>query len=150
MQDPEHTHAAGQFDLDAFLPYQLAVAAERVSRDFARLYSKRFGISIAEWRLLAHLGQSGPMSIREIHERAGMEKSRISRAASRLETQGRITKKADPQDRRLVELDLTPAGRALLDEIVPVARAFEAQLADRLGPGADAFTTGLAVLAFAR
>ena len=46
------------FDLAAFLPYQLAVVAARVSKGFADRYRAEFGLTIPEWRVLAHLAQS--------------------------------------------------------------------------------------------
>ncbi|GIX12717.1 MAG: transcriptional regulator [Paracoccaceae bacterium] len=122
------------FVLDEFLPYQLAVLAERTSREFSALYRERFGISIAEWRVLAHLSQSGTVGVREIHARAAMDKSKVSRAAARLQAQGLIAKKTDPRDRRLVALSLTDRGRALVDQILPLARAYEAEVEARLGP----------------
>ena len=84
------------FDLEEFLPYQLAVLAERVSQGFADLYRERYDLSVAEWRVVAHLGQSGMVSVREIHLRAMLGKSQVSRAATKLERNGYITKKANP------------------------------------------------------
>lgn len=128
------------FDLDEFLPYRLAVAAARVSRGFAERYRTEFGISIPEWRVLAHLSAAGgPVSVREIHARADMDKSKVSRAAARLELAGHVAKAENPADRRLVELTLTDAGRALVARIVPVALAYQADLMARLGPEAEVF-----------
>lgn len=132
-QDP----TAGEFHLDDFLPYRLAVAAARVSRDFAKIYEAEFGLSIPEWRVIAHLGQAEAVSVREIHARVDMDKSRVSRAAARLETAGYVAKTANPADRRLVSLTLTPEGRALLDAIKPRAREYEAELLARM-PEAEA------------
>ena len=74
------------FVLNDFLPYQLSVLSARISRDFSDLYGERFGISVSEWRIVAHLSQtSGPVSVREIYGRVNMDKSRVSRAAARLE-----------------------------------------------------------------
>ena len=134
------------FDLDAFLPYQLAVLASRVSREFAALYGARFDLSIAEWRVVAHLGQEEAVSVREIHERVDMDKSKVSRAASRLEAAGYVTKRISESDRRLVELTLTATGRAMHSEIVELARGFEAALEERLGPEAAKFRTALSGL----
>jgi len=131
------------FVLDDFLPYQLAVLAGRVSREYAALYSERFGISVPEWRVVAHLSQSGAVSVREIHERVDMDKSKVSRAASRLESVGYITKRPHPHDRRLVELALTEKGRAMIEEIAPLAEEFEASVLDRLGADADGFRSAL-------
>lgn len=125
------------FDLEHFLPYRLCVAANHVGREFANRYRRDFGISIAEWRVLAHLSQTGPVSVREIHAAVDMDKSKISRAAARLEAAGHITKQENPRDRRLVELSLTPAGRELLARLIPVAQAYQQELLARLGGAAD-------------
>ena len=112
---------APPFDLDRFTPYRLAVAAERTSEELARQYRARFGISIPEWRVLVHLAHSGDVSVRDIEARVQLEKSRVSRAASRLEAAGHVEKRAHDGDRRLVRLALTPQGRALMDELLPLA-----------------------------
>ena len=134
------------FVLDRFLPYQLAVAAGRTSREFSALYRDRFGIGVAEWRVLAHLSQGAPVSVREIHERVDMDKSRVSRAAARLKAAGHVTKTVNPADRRLVELALTETGRALMAEIAPLAAEFERRLASRLGASEGPFRAGLETL----
>ncbi|MEM9795895.1 MAG: MarR family transcriptional regulator [Pseudomonadota bacterium] len=124
------------FRLDDFLPYRLAVAAGRVSRDFAREYRDRFGLSRAEWRVVAHLSRSGTVSVREIAEAADMEKSRVSRAAARLEAAGHVVKRVNAGDKRLVDLTLTESGQAMLAELAPVANAYQARLVAELGPDA--------------
>jgi len=121
------------FDLDAFLPYQLSVLAGRVSRGLAAIYRERYGISVPEWRVLAHLLQSGRASVREIHARADMDKSKVSRAAAKLERSGYVTKRADPDDGRLVVLMLTPKGEALMSEIIPLALDYEGAALEALG-----------------
>lgn len=126
--------AMTQFDLTDFLPYRLAAASERVSRDFSELYRHEFGISVPEWRVLAHLGHAGEVSVRDIEARVAMEKSKVSRAATRLEAAGYVAKRDHPTDRRLVSLSLTPAGRALMARIVPLALSFQDDMRDRLGP----------------
>lgn len=134
------------FDLTEFLPYQLAVAASRVSRAFAERYREEFGISIPEWRVLAHLAQSGAVSVREINARVDMDKSKVSRAAARLERAGLVSKAGHPEDRRLIALDLTDTGRALVARIVPQARTYQAELEAHLGEDAPALRRALARL----
>src|SRR6056297_1094233 len=84
------------FDLGRFTPYRLAVAAEKTSEELARQYHARFGISIPEWRVLVHLAQpidgAETVSVRDIEARVAMEKSKVSRAAKRLEASGHIEK----------------------------------------------------------
>lgn len=130
--------AKTDFVLDRFLPYQFNVVAGRLSRGFAELYRDRFGISVAEWRVVAHLSQSGTVSVREIHARVDMDKSKVSRAAARLETAGYLTKRQSATDKRLVELTLTDSGRQMVAEIAGLARAYQADVLANLGPDADA------------
>jgi DNA-binding MarR family transcriptional regulator len=134
------------FELDRFLPYRLSVAAARVSRRFARLYEGETGLSVPEWRVLAHLAQAGSVSVRDVFARVDMDKSTVSRAAARLEEAGLVSKLGHDADRRLVQLTLTPAGRALMDRLGEIAVAFEQELAAELGPEGPALDAALARL----
>jgi DNA-binding MarR family transcriptional regulator len=135
------------FVLDGFLPYRLTVAAGRLSREFSRIYQERFGLSRAEWRVMAHLSQEAEVSVREIHARVDMDKSKVSRAASRLEDAGIVTKKISHLDRRLVVLALTDKGTAMMAELASAAHDFQIELMARLGPDAPALLAGLEALA---
>lgn len=134
------------FDLNTFLPYRLSAASSRVSRAFSDRYRAEFGISIPEWRVLAHLYQSGDVSVRDIEARADMEKSKVSRAASRLESAGYITKAVNDADRRLVSLRLTSQGRARFARLIPLAIRFQNEMRAQLGPLAGALDEGLSAL----
>ena len=127
------------FLLDDFLPYQLAVIANRVSREFSAVYAERFDLTIPEWRVIVHIWSAGPVSVREVHARVDMDKSKVSRAASRLEAAGLISKRPNDADRRLLKLALTVKGRAMMAELTPLAADFEAALTRRLGPDAATF-----------
>ena len=131
------------FDLKQFLPYQLAVLSSKVSQEFSTLYRQKFGISVAEWRVVAHLSQADAVSVREIHMRVDMDKSKVSRAASRLEDAGYITKRTQANDKRLIALSLTEKGRAMIDELTPLAHAFEAEFLEQLGDDAPVFRSAL-------
>lgn len=127
------------FNLDEFLPYKLSELSRRVSGGFSKHYRERYGISVAEWRVVAHLSQETAVSVREIHNRVGMDKPKVSRAASRLEASGFVKKVVNEHDRRLVELSLTPKGRAMIDTLAPIAAAYQDELMAALGEGAAAF-----------
>jgi DNA-binding MarR family transcriptional regulator len=131
------------FDLTDFLPYQLAVASSRVSKAFAERYRAEFGLTIPEWRVLAHLAQSASVSVREIHARVDMDKSKVSRAAARLESAGLIEKRENIDDRRLLDMRLTEKGRALITRIMPIAQTFQAELLAKLATDAPAFRHAL-------
>ena len=131
------------FELDGFLPYRLSVAAAQVSRRFAALYGAEAGLSIPEWRVLAHLDRSGAVSVRDINARVHLDKSIVSRAASRLEEAGLLCKSGHDTDRRLVTLELTAEGRALMRRLGRIATAFQAELIAELGPEAGALDRAL-------
>lgn len=145
-QRPDGVPMSDPFVLDGFLPYRIAVAAGRLSREFSRIYQDRFGLSRAEWRVMAHLSQQAEVSVREIHARVDMDKSKVSRAATRLEEAGIITKRISDRDRRLVVLALTDKGTRMMAELADAAHQYQAQVLARLGPEAAAFLAGLDAL----
>ncbi|WP_235439093.1 MarR family winged helix-turn-helix transcriptional regulator [Candidatus Rhodobacter oscarellae] len=124
----------------------MAVAAERLSRELASIYRREFGITVAEWRVLAHLNQSGSVSVREIHERVDMDKPKVSRAATRLESSGYITKTTNPADARLLILELTTKGRGLVAKIIPLAQQYEQQIVTELCDRAEPLRGALKAL----
>lgn len=123
------------FRLGEFLPYRLAVIAERISRRLARDYGASHGLSVAEWRVMVHLSAVGTVSVRQITERTSLDKPRVSRAVARLCAAGYLRKAAGEGDHRLVAIGLTGPGRAALDEILPPAREVEDRLVAALEPG---------------
>ncbi len=121
------------FHLDDFLPYRLSVTMNRVSRAFARRYAAEFGLSIAEWRVLAVLGSFQPLSSNGIVEKTQMDKAKVSRAVAGLLAAGLLRRRTDAADQRLLELTFTAKGRRVYQAIVPRARALGAGLTARLG-----------------
>lgn len=121
--------------LEDFLPYRLSILSNRVSNAIARIYQRRFGLSIPEWRLIAVVGRFGPMSANEAAERTEMDKVRVSRAVQRMLAAGLLERATDAQDRRRSILQLSPKGAAIRVEIAPFAHQIEQQL---LAPLSDA------------
>ncbi len=130
---PAGTAAEG-FRLSGFLPYRLSVATNRISRAFAARYSREFGISIPEWRVMAVLGEMAPVSSNEVAEATAMDKAKVSRAVAALLHKALIAKAPHPDDQRLLRLSLTPEGAKVYGAIVPRARELEAELMGGLTP----------------
>ena len=118
------------FHLSTFLPYRLAVLSERLSRRLSVEYASSHGLTVAEWRVLVHLQRCGKVSVRDIHNCVSLEKPRVSRAVSRLESAGLVEKVAGAGDGRLVAISLTAAGSAALADILPKAIGFDQRLRD--------------------
>ncbi len=114
--------------LDAFLPYRLSVASNAVSARISASYRKRFGLKIAEWRLIAILAEASEMTPQALGSAARIDKISVSRAAAALIERGLIVARNNPEDGRSHLLALTEDGRSLYAEIAPVALAMEAEL----------------------
>jgi DNA-binding MarR family transcriptional regulator len=120
--------------LEAFVPYRLAVIAHSVSRALSAVYTKEYGLSIPEWRVLANLDRFGPLNAGELAERSSLDKPKVTRALQRLEARGLTQRTVVDADRRRVRLALTRSGRSLFRQIAALALEWEADLLAPLAP----------------
>lgn len=116
--------------LEDFIPYQLAVIANRISQAVGRLFEDRFNLQIPEWRILMVLHFHGKMPFNEIVERTSMDKARVSRAHRRLADLKLVKIWGSEDDRRIKSFSLTPLGKKMCIEILPHALGTEAWLLD--------------------
>lgn len=124
------------FDLEEFLPYLLNQAAEATSRSFHAIYAEKYGMTRAQWRVLANLGKFGSMSAKDICEISHMEKTKVSRAISALEATKLLRRKTMADDRRAEALHLTAAGLKVYKELGMSAVDYDHKLRVFLGPAA--------------
>lgn len=115
-----------KLSLQDFIPYKLAVAANRLSQSIGSLFEQKYGIQIPEWRILMALHSCGPLAPNEVVEHTSMDKARVSRAQRRLVELELVTPSADPRDGRRLVLFLTRKGAGMCDAIIPEARQTEA------------------------
>jgi DNA-binding MarR family transcriptional regulator len=120
----------GPLVLNQYLPYQLVNLARRVSDACNAEYGLPYGISVAEWRILARLSQKIDGRLSEVHSRGlgditFMDKSRVSRALQQLQGKGYLARRPDPADNRASFLSLTETGLALYQQIEPLALDWE-------------------------
>jgi DNA-binding MarR family transcriptional regulator len=125
---------ANGFVPERFLPHQLSVIANRVSETLHRMYSRRFGLSVAGWRIIAILGSRAPLSSRELSAELAMDPVAISRAVDQLVVAKLVSRRTDQKDRRRHQLRLTARGRSVYDEIVPLALGIERAILEPLAP----------------
>ena len=114
--------------LEDFLPYRLAILSHTVSSLIARVYDKRFGLTIPEWRVIAIVGRFPGLSAVEVAERTMLDKVAVSRAVTKLIKAGRIDREFADADRRRSILTLSEDGRKVHDEVAPLAMAMEDDL----------------------
>ncbi|GGO97882.1 MarR family winged helix-turn-helix transcriptional regulator [Stakelama pacifica] len=114
--------------LDAFLPYRLSIASNRVSGVIATAYQALFGLKIPEWRLVCVLAEGGGMSQQALGVATRMDKVMVSRAAIALVDRDLVERAPNPGDQRSHLLSLSPLGEQLYEQIAPKALEIERAL----------------------
>ncbi|MBO9519308.1 MAG: winged helix-turn-helix transcriptional regulator [Porphyrobacter sp.] len=114
--------------LSEFLPYQLSITSNAVSGRIALEYRQRFGLSVPEWRVMAVLGDAGPLTQRELTSLTVMDKVAVNRACKVLEERELAERRPNAQDGRSHLLELTASGVRMRDEIMPLALEMERRL----------------------
>ncbi len=117
-----------------FLPYLLSVTSNAVSDSIAEEYRARFDLKIPEWRVMAILGDAGEQTQRELAGATRMDKVAVNRACKVLEARGLAARSPNASDGRSHHLELTAAGKAMHDEIMPLALEMERRLFAMLTP----------------
>ena len=120
------------FDLEQFLPYRLVQTAEAVSLEFYQFYRKEYGLTRPEWRVLAHLGQYGIQTARDICQRARLHKTKVSRAVAGLEQRNWLRRTEEETDRRFELLELTKTGKKAYAAIGAEGLSHNSMLCKRL------------------
>ena len=99
--------------LDRTLTYRLQQLHKLTDADSQSVYPERTGLSMSDGRCLTTIGTFEPLSVKELAEKANLNKGQASRAAQALVDQGLVLKADHPDDGRGVVLTLTPAGRKI-------------------------------------
>ena len=127
-----------------FVPYRMSVTTNAVSDLIAGEYRARFGLKVPEWRVMAVLGDLGSQTQRELVGATRMDKVAVNRACKVLEERGLVTRSPNTRDGRSHHLSLTAQGRAMFDQIMPLALDMEKRLFACLSPReTDAFKATL-------
>jgi DNA-binding MarR family transcriptional regulator len=102
--------------LRSLTSYAIVLAAARASQ-LAAEHVSRLGASKATFGVLAVIEEFGPSSQADLGRRLGMDRRSVSEEASSLERAGLIHRAPDPADSRRNRLEMTTAGRVLLDQL---------------------------------
>ena len=107
---------------DSLLP-SLGLAFWRMKHAFER----EVGLSTATWFLLSMLIEEDGISQGEVSHRFEVDPSRITRIAQRLQDEGLLRRKRDPEDNRVVRLYITEEGRLLIEDCQERRERFESR-----------------------
>lgn len=94
------------------LPYRILLLAKLLDRATARqLREDVEAVTLAEWRVLAHLELLGEASSSRIMAASATDRAEVSRAVASLEKAGLITRQPDSENRKRLLLRLTDKGK---------------------------------------
>ncbi|MEM7413509.1 MAG: MarR family transcriptional regulator [Myxococcota bacterium] len=105
-----------------------AFKVRRLSRQVTQFYDQALraeGLRSTQFHLLTVVGEEGPVTIGQLAERVGAERTSVTRAVQAVETGGWVAVGPGP-DGRSKSVRITLAGRALLDRVEPVRKKQEA------------------------
>ena len=109
----------------------LCLHAQRAARALARRFDvalKPVGITSGQFSLLMSLNRPEPPNLGSVATLLAMDRTTLTANLKPLERRGLVTTTADPTDKRMRLLRLTPAGRALLAKAVPIWRDLHAEI----------------------
>src|SRR5262245_37070717 len=93
--------------------FGLSRATSRLVADFESAGQRPHGVTWAGFRLLFCLQVSGPLQTNELARLLFLTRPTVSSVVNTLERRGLVRRERLAHDRRLVEMQLTPAGRRL-------------------------------------
>jgi MarR family transcriptional regulator for hemolysin len=112
----------------------------RLLRTYADQRARQFGMTRAQWAVLARLESNEGLKQSELAEMLDLQPITLTRLVDRLCANGLIERRADPSDRRAKRLYLTAAARPLMDRLAElghdmmgtVLEGFELKMIERM------------------
>jgi len=123
-----------QFDIEKSVGFLIAKAYQRLFSCFrARLESH--GITPPQFALLAFLWKQDGLSQVELSEKTEVDRTTLSGLIDRLQKLELVERRRHPADRRIWLVHLTPSGRRLEEQLVPIALQVREQFTVNLENG---------------
>lgn len=128
----------------------LCLHVQRAARALARRFDEALrplGLTNGQFSLLMSLNRPEPDGMGGVANLLAMDRTTLTAALKPLERRGLLTVAPDPKDGRARVLSLTPDGRALLAQALPIWTREHGKLDEDLGGGADDLRAGLRAIA---
>lgn len=121
----KHDSSTDSF-IENYLAFLLAKTSHLVSSQFhAKL--KALGVSISSWRILASL-RDHDRNVGELADMVLLNQPTLSKMLDRLQGKDLVERNRDGNNRRSVVISLTPAGRRMVEQLIPLANEHEARV----------------------
>lgn len=109
------------------------LAARKRARELTRRYEvalRPFGLRATQFSVLAALAQTGPLPLSKLADLLGLERTTLTRIASVLERDGRISV-TQGDDERVRVLSITTPGKRLLASALPAWKRVQDDITNR-------------------
>jgi DNA-binding MarR family transcriptional regulator len=113
--------------------YRLFLKLNRVFQDLNREEFRPYDLSTPQYAILFHASEAGVPFSTICHEMLA-DNSNLTRMVDRLEARGLLRRAPDSSDRRVTLVQLTPAGKALIDILRPRHRVYVEERMSALSP----------------
>ncbi|MBC2776000.1 MarR family winged helix-turn-helix transcriptional regulator [Parasphingopyxis marina] len=104
--------------------YRILMVGKALDRIGAQQVRDSADISLAEWRVMAHLGRLGETSASELSAAAQVDRAEVSRAVNSLAKRDFIRKRPNPANRLSQLLSLTETGEEVFDRVFAERQQF--------------------------
>jgi DNA-binding MarR family transcriptional regulator len=113
--------------------YWLRRLSDEAHHSFERKLAAR-NVTVAQWNVLVTVYHQDATTTTGAARLIGIDPGAVSRLVDRLAGKGLMIRHPDPASRRSIQLALTPAGRALVPELIAIADANDAAYFGKLPP----------------
>jgi MarR family transcriptional regulator, transcriptional regulator for hemolysin len=104
----------------------------RLLKTYADQRARQFGISRAQWAVLARIDRNEGLKQTELADMLDLQPITLTRLLDRLAESGLIERRDDPKDRRANRLYLKPAAKPLLDGLADLGADMMDTVLDRI------------------
>lgn len=118
--------------VDDYLPALLAQASFLISSEFHQVVNDN-GFNVSEWRVLATLQDSEPLSVGRVAQITLLKPSTVTRILDRMEADGYVERLTSQGDRRVTPVRITEQGAQVVTNLVHLAREHERRVLEPFG-----------------
>ncbi len=116
--------------IDDYLLYLLARASHVVSAEFHGVL-RRAGVAVPVWRVLATLSGSPGETVSGLADTCLLQQPTMTKLLDRMVRDGLVKRLPDARDRRVVRIQMTPRGEAVVNDLLAAAKKHEAEVLAR-------------------
>jgi len=121
-------------DLNNFLFFGIRAAMKKIDKILGNQLGN-YGVNIPQSFILLCLQDQNGITLKEIGNKTLIDSSSMTVLVDKLEKNGLVERKPDPDDRRAIRVFITARGKNIAREIKKIEIDFNSRLYDLLGEG---------------